>query len=138
MRRRPGEETLAFNCSMPAFQLKKRQLETEVGPCLVAVVRSIEGAIGLRWVCHDQVDSARLDALLGAELNTTVMAFILRGVRLIGVNANSPMALRKRSGPRLPAHTGHAICARSPERSRYASCPRRWLACSAAKVADAR
>jgi DNA-binding IclR family transcriptional regulator len=48
MRRRPGEETLAFNCSMPAFQLKKRQLETEVGPRLVAMVRSIEGAIGLR------------------------------------------------------------------------------------------
>lgn len=48
MRRRPGEETLAFNCSTPAFQLKKRQLETEVGPRLVAMVRSIEGAIGLR------------------------------------------------------------------------------------------
>jgi acrylyl-CoA reductase (NADPH) len=31
----------------------------------------------------------------GAELNTTVMPFILRGVRLIGVNANSPMPLRK-------------------------------------------
>jgi DNA-binding IclR family transcriptional regulator len=48
MRRRPGEEVLAFNCSAPAFQLKKRQLETEVGPRLVAMVRSIEGAIGLR------------------------------------------------------------------------------------------
>lgn len=48
MRRRPGEETLVFNCSVPAFQLKKRQLETEVGPRLVAMVRSIEGAIGLR------------------------------------------------------------------------------------------
>ena len=31
----------------------------------------------------------------GAELNTTVMPFILRGVRLIGVNANSPMPLRE-------------------------------------------
>ena len=54
-------------------------------------------------------DSARLDALLGAELNTTVMPFILRGVRLIGVNANSPMALReavwaKIAGPYRPRH----------------------------------
>jgi putative YhdH/YhfP family quinone oxidoreductase len=31
----------------------------------------------------------------GAELNTTVMPFILRGVRLLGVNANSPMPLRE-------------------------------------------
>ena len=31
----------------------------------------------------------------GAELNTTVMPFILRGVRLIGINANSPMPLRE-------------------------------------------
>ena len=31
----------------------------------------------------------------GAELNTTVMPFILRGVRLIGVNGNSPMPLRE-------------------------------------------
>ena len=45
----------------------------------------------------------------GAELNTTVMPFILRGVRLIGVNANSPMALReavwaKIAGPYRPRH----------------------------------
>lgn len=31
----------------------------------------------------------------GAELSTTVLPFILRGVRLLGVNANSPMALRR-------------------------------------------
>jgi putative YhdH/YhfP family quinone oxidoreductase len=31
----------------------------------------------------------------GAELNTTVMPFILRGVRLLGINANSPMPLRE-------------------------------------------
>lgn len=31
----------------------------------------------------------------GAELNTTVLPLILRGVRLIGINANSPMALRR-------------------------------------------
>jgi acrylyl-CoA reductase (NADPH) len=37
----------------------------------------------------------------GAELNTTVMPFILRGVRLIGINANSPMPLRTRIWHRL-------------------------------------
>jgi len=37
----------------------------------------------------------------GAELNTTVMPFILRGVRLIGINANSPMPLRTRIWQRL-------------------------------------
>ena len=31
----------------------------------------------------------------GAELSTTVLPFILRGVRLLGVNANSPMPLRE-------------------------------------------
>jgi acrylyl-CoA reductase (NADPH) len=31
----------------------------------------------------------------GAELNTTVLPFILRGVRLLGINANSPMPLRE-------------------------------------------
>lgn len=31
----------------------------------------------------------------GAELETTVLPFILRGIRLLGVNANSPMPLRE-------------------------------------------
>jgi putative YhdH/YhfP family quinone oxidoreductase len=31
----------------------------------------------------------------GIELHTTVLPFILRGARLIGINANSPMALRR-------------------------------------------
>ncbi len=37
----------------------------------------------------------------GAELNTTVLPLILRGVRLIGINANSPMALRRTVWARL-------------------------------------
>lgn len=37
----------------------------------------------------------------GAELPTTVLPFILRGVRLIGINANSPMPLRTRIWQRL-------------------------------------
>ncbi len=45
----------------------------------------------------------------GAEFSTTVMPFILRGVRLLGINANSPMPLRERIWRRLatdlrPAH----------------------------------
>jgi len=39
----------------------------------------------------------------GAELQTTVLPFILRGVRLIGINANSPMALRRVVWARLAA-----------------------------------
>ena len=32
---------------------------------------------------------------LGPDLQTTVLPFILRGVRLIGINANSPIPLRQ-------------------------------------------
>jgi acrylyl-CoA reductase (NADPH) len=35
------------------------------------------------------------------ELATTVLAFMLRGVKLIGINANSPMALREQVWRRL-------------------------------------
>jgi acrylyl-CoA reductase (NADPH) len=31
----------------------------------------------------------------GSDLDTTVLPFILRGIRVIGINANSPMALRR-------------------------------------------
>jgi putative YhdH/YhfP family quinone oxidoreductase len=37
----------------------------------------------------------------GAEIATTVMPFILRGVRLIGINGNSPMPLRSRVWQRM-------------------------------------
>lgn len=45
----------------------------------------------------------------GAALNTTVLPFILRGVSLLGINANSPMPLReavwrKIAGDYRPAH----------------------------------
>lgn len=47
----------------------------------------------------------------GAQLNTTVIPFILRGIRLLGVNANSPMPLRKIVWERIatdlrPRHLG--------------------------------
>jgi NADPH:quinone reductase-like Zn-dependent oxidoreductase len=37
----------------------------------------------------------------GAELPTTVLPFILRGVRLLGINGNSPMPLRTRIWNRI-------------------------------------
>lgn len=48
LRRRGDEEILVFNCTVPGFQVKKRQLENDTGPRLVAMVRAIEGAVGLR------------------------------------------------------------------------------------------
>ncbi|NSX17454.1 oxidoreductase [Cupriavidus taiwanensis] len=39
----------------------------------------------------------------GPELDATVLPFILRGVRLLGINANSPMALRQRVWAKLAA-----------------------------------
>ncbi len=48
----------------------------------------------------------------GPELPTTVLPFILRGVRLLGINANSPMPLRTRIWNRIatdlrPRHLEH-------------------------------
>ena len=45
----------------------------------------------------------------GAELETTVIPFILRGIRLIGINANSPMDIREKIWKKIsneyrPAH----------------------------------
>ena len=40
----------------------------------------------------------------GAQLATTVLPFILRGVRLIGVNANSPMPLRREVWGKIATH----------------------------------
>ncbi|MOA53661.1 putative quinone oxidoreductase YhfP [compost metagenome] len=37
----------------------------------------------------------------GAELPTSVIPFILRGVKLLGINANSPMPLRRALWQRL-------------------------------------
>ena len=42
MRRTVDGEIVAFNCSVPAFMLKKGQLEDDIGPRLVAMVRNIE------------------------------------------------------------------------------------------------
>ena len=47
MRRTVDGEIVSFNCGVPAFMLKKGQLEEDIGPRLVAVVRNIEGALGM-------------------------------------------------------------------------------------------
>jgi len=47
MRRTVDGEVIAFNCGVPAFLLKKGQLEGDIGPRLVAMVRNIEAAVGM-------------------------------------------------------------------------------------------
>jgi DNA-binding IclR family transcriptional regulator len=47
MRRTVDGEIVSFNCTVPAFMVKKGQLEDDLGPRLVAMVRNIESALGL-------------------------------------------------------------------------------------------
>lgn len=47
MRRPVDGEHVAFNCAVPAFLLKKGQLEEDLGPRLVAMIRNLEAAIGI-------------------------------------------------------------------------------------------
>jgi DNA-binding IclR family transcriptional regulator len=47
MRRSVDGEIVAFNCGVPAFLLKKGQLEDDLGPRLVAMVRNIEASLGM-------------------------------------------------------------------------------------------
>ena len=47
MRRTVDGEIVAFNCAVPAFLVKKGQLEEDLGPRLVAMVRNVEAALGL-------------------------------------------------------------------------------------------
>ena len=47
MRRNVDGEIVTFNCGVPSFVLKKGQLEDDIGPRLVAMVRNIEAAVGI-------------------------------------------------------------------------------------------
>ena len=47
MRRTVDSEMVAFNCTVPTFMLKKGQLEEDIGPRLVAMVRNIEASLGM-------------------------------------------------------------------------------------------
>jgi putative YhdH/YhfP family quinone oxidoreductase len=75
------------------------------------VIDSVGGALlahALASVKPDGVAAAFGNAG-GAELPTSVIPFILRGIKLLGINANSPMPLRrevwnKLAGEYRPAH----------------------------------
>ncbi|OGA15784.1 MAG: IclR family transcriptional regulator [Betaproteobacteria bacterium RIFCSPLOWO2_02_FULL_66_14] len=47
MRRSIDGEMVSFNCGVPAFMLKKDQLEDDIGPRLVSMVRNIEAGLGI-------------------------------------------------------------------------------------------
>jgi DNA-binding IclR family transcriptional regulator len=47
MRRTIDGEIVSFNCGVPAFMVTKGQLEDDIGPRLVSMVRNIEGALGM-------------------------------------------------------------------------------------------
>lgn len=47
MRRGVDGEIVTFNCGVPSFLAKKGQLEEDLGPRLVAMVRDIEAAVGI-------------------------------------------------------------------------------------------
>ncbi|HTP61517.1 MAG TPA: IclR family transcriptional regulator [Burkholderiales bacterium] len=47
MRRNVDGEIVTFNCGVPAFVVKKGQLEEDIGPRLVSMVRNIEAALGI-------------------------------------------------------------------------------------------
>ncbi|MBN3761393.1 IclR family transcriptional regulator [Burkholderia sp. Ac-20365] len=47
MKPAPDGEILVFNCGVPSYLLKDGQLEGDVGPRLVSMVRSVEGAMGI-------------------------------------------------------------------------------------------
>ncbi|CAN7668581.1 acryloyl-CoA reductase [Pseudorhodoferax sp. LjRoot39] len=59
----------------------------------------------------------------GAELHTTVLPLILRGVRLIGINANSPMALRRAVWARLASDYRPRHLARIAQQLPFAQLP---------------
>lgn len=47
MRRTVDGEIVAFNCSVPSFVLKKGQLEEDLGPRLLTMVRNVEAGLGM-------------------------------------------------------------------------------------------
>ena len=47
MRRTVDGEIVSFNCTVPSFAAKKGELEEDLGPRLVAMVRNIEASMGM-------------------------------------------------------------------------------------------
>jgi acrylyl-CoA reductase (NADPH) len=86
--------------SRATLELGKRPLEKS----LWAAALDSVGGEQLAWLTRTmQTDGliASFGNAGGIELNTTVLPFILRGVRLLGVNSDSPPALRKTVWDRL-------------------------------------
>ena len=47
MKPTPDGEILVFNCGVPSYLVKDGQMEEDVGPRLLSLVRSVEGAMGI-------------------------------------------------------------------------------------------
>ncbi len=92
----------------PATHEKIKPLESA---CWAGVVDSVGGSVlahALASVKPDGVVAAFGNAG-GSDLPTTVVPFILRGIKLLGINANSPMPLRTQVWEKIatvyrPAH----------------------------------
>jgi NADPH:quinone reductase-like Zn-dependent oxidoreductase len=70
----------------------------------------------------------------GIEFKGSVLPFILRGVRLIGVNANSPLALRTRIWQRLASDLRPRHLAQIARRIRLDDLPQAFADLYAARV----
>lgn len=76
------------------------------------------GGTTLAWLTRTMLPGGVIAAFGnagGAELTTTVLPFILRGIRLLGVNANSPMPVReivwkKMANEYRPKHLAQIAC----------------------------
>lgn len=84
-------------------------LSTPVKPLMSARWAGVIDSVGGPLLAH-ALASLRPDGVAaafgnagGAELPTTVIPFILRGVKLLGINANSPMPLRRELWQKLAA-----------------------------------
>lgn len=78
----------------PAMQAQPRPLEKGQW---AGALDSVGGET-LAWITRTALPEGVIAAFGnagGAELHTTVLPFILRGVRLLGINANSPMPVRE-------------------------------------------
>ncbi len=69
------------------------------------VVDSVGGSVLAHALASTRPDgvAAAFGNAGGAELPTSVIPFILRGVKLLGINANSPMPLRSQVWNKLAA-----------------------------------
>ena len=106
-----------------AYEFGTRPLEK---PLWQGAVDSIGGE-QLGWLARSmQTDGviAAFGNAGGIDFKGSVLPYILRGVRLIGVNANSPMALRKRIWERLAGDLKPRHLERIARRIKFADLPK--------------